>query len=604
MATTRSFSSKKKLTQKFLSTLGAFSILYTFNDAIQDCTDEPWRSGFIFTVGVSLIEDIVNTISYFINVSHPLDKLRSIVSRNVPNKVGNEIFRSFGKAILVTAPAVAFCLVEENNQFIDEKFLRNLLLSTIAGGFTIPAETMFDKPWSPGNFVYRLTEGDEEKNRSDAFEVNLLHAQRRTMSDERNEGEEKHLMRTRREEQSLLKELYNFTKNTVELNFYLNLFRIFSNDSDVIKHLVPFSALLLVFDSLRRRIERWAFTPDEVKQTFYDILDEVRTVTSSDEGDEGNEGDNFNPRDNGQGLGLPREEAQAPNNLQAPHREEENIKVERKAEDRANERQNVTESASAKKSYNTSELSRLSIYSKHQDRYAAEIKTQLESANYQTGAALDKGDCFFDSVAQGLSAANIKIPGNQGVPDYKKIRLLCDAYLKNKTYTWIKDVVNKDAEYGGDDYFTCLSTIQFSQSEMEEHKKNNMFSGYATWGRPHIEGRMLCHRLNIRMHVIDFFTTEGSDQLITAHKLIDGLGARDVAENAPELQSANVIHIANYRKHYVPIFPLATLSSSLENQGSQAASNNNQRFFGPGSGAPYMRLADSAKAASGPRPGI
>lgn len=206
---------------------------------------------------------------------------------------------------------------------------------------------------------------------------------------------------------------------------------------------------------------------------------------------------------------------------------------------------------------------------RQEDRYAAAIAATITSLpGFKLGSAKDKGDCFFDSVAQGLHAAGISISKDEGVNPCKKVRLLCDDYVRAKNKlppadNWVKKAIAEDAKAKGQDYQTYIAALQFTQQEMEEEKKKVAFNGLATWGKPHIEGRILCETLGIKIHLINFVEHEG--RLITTHKLIDATGVKDIAETDIKPDGSKYIHLANYCNHYVPLLPLVnTLTSQAQ----------------------------------------
>mgnify|MGYP001032317599 CR=1 FL=1 len=108
-------------------------------------------------------------------------------------------------------------------------------------------------------------------------------------------------------------------------------------------------------------------------------------------------------------------------------------------------------------------------------------------SGYELGTAYDNGDCFFDALGQWVD--KIK---NTDVNTVKYLRSVChDFYLKNKE---LVDDWNQ-REYGGidkgqEDYYI----IQYTAEECERD-----FNGRAPiWGRPWIEGRILCKELQLK----------------------------------------------------------------------------------------------------------
>jgi hypothetical protein len=119
--------------------------------------------------------------------------------------------------------------------------------------------------------------------------------------------------------------------------------------------------------------------------------------------------------------------------------------------------------------------------------------------NFQLGAAIGEGDCFFDAVAQGLN----QISGKEEY-DVKSLRLFCDEYAKKLNNHWVKGAINRDE--GDKDnqkgtYEQYLTRVQFTAQEMEQNEKEGLKLGPAVWGRPQIEGRMFCEQYHVQLHV-------------------------------------------------------------------------------------------------------
>jgi tetratricopeptide (TPR) repeat protein len=103
------------------------------------------------------------------------------------------------------------------------------------------------------------------------------------------------------------------------------------------------------------------------------------------------------------------------------------------------------------------------------------------------GTAYDNGDCFFDALGQCVDAIN-----HTDVNTVKYLRMFChDFYEKDKAFV---DSLNQ-ADYlgidkGSEDYFF----IQYTSKECEK-----FFNGRAPiWGRPWVEGQMLCKKLELK----------------------------------------------------------------------------------------------------------
>ncbi|XAV89131.1 MAG: hypothetical protein AAHH96_03660 [Candidatus Symbiodolus clandestinus] len=176
--------------------------------------------------------------------------------------------------------------------------------------------------------------------------------------------------------------------------------------------------------------------------------------------------------------------------------------------------------------------------------------------------SLREGDCFFDSLAQGMN--KLSIPG--GPFTVELLRQTCYEYARDnpkavcdsrmgKTRTW-SQVISEDAIGGKyvvfgnneqDNFNSYLVRIQLTTTQGIEGISN-------TWGRPEIEGRMLCNKFDIKLHVVEKQTVE--DEVITVHQLIDRTGSKSIddSETATLYHNDKVLHILNEgRDHFVPI---------------------------------------------------
>lgn len=190
----------------------------------------------------------------------------------------------------------------------------------------------------------------------------------------------------------------------------------------------------------------------------------------------------------------------------------------------------------------------------------------LSETSFTPGRAYDNGDCFFDAFVESLRNNRLTMSDDVNLPSFKQARMLCNDYLKapDTDKSWAKSAMDIDKANGGDDHQTCLATIQYTQPEMEDLKRQNLFGGLATWGRPAIEGRILCSALskelgkNIQLHVIEFqevaFTDGGDEGLsVIAHSLVDKDGLREVSNKDIDYENKEILHLLNYKSHYVPL---------------------------------------------------
>lgn len=215
----------------------------------------------------------------------------------------------------------------------------------------------------------------------------------------------------------------------------------------------------------------------------------------------------------------------------------------------------------------------------------------LKNHQLEAFPAYSEGDCFFDSVAQALICQDIPIlireekdgSDSKNVEGYKKLRLLCNDYVKSlpqdEERNWVKrefltmvrneikstdpnktsEQVNKGALQKYNDY---LLRLPFTHPEMEEKNKLGI-TGVATWGLPQIEGRIICEKLNIKLHVVKVY----DDQAVTkpAHQVVDEKSSR-TGESLVDYNDKRMIHIVVCRGHYFPLVRKHSVPSSLFTQ--------------------------------------
>jgi len=194
----------------------------------------------------------------------------------------------------------------------------------------------------------------------------------------------------------------------------------------------------------------------------------------------------------------------------------------------------------------------------------SKILSYLSKNGHELGNAVSEGDCFFDSVDQGLAQVHIAIPSEyNGQFGHKKLRQICAKYAKNNKDHWLKEKILKDQS----DYQNYLATIGYTAPEMEKMwREEHLFRGVPIWGNPHIDGRIICNVLNIKLHTIEIMKVENN--VVFHHELTDDQSSKSVTEKeAGELYKGNrVIHLAVYQGslHYVP---LINQSFKAKNEG-------------------------------------
>lgn len=224
-----------------------------------------------------------------------------------------------------------------------------------------------------------------------------------------------------------------------------------------------------------------------------------------------------------------------------------------------------------------------------ENKKSSDLLHNLKSAypeKLKIGAAIKTGDCFFDSVAQGLNELNIK-------PDYrftaKSLRKDCADYARanRKPDQWVYKAVIRDAG----EYFVPQKDPDgevISENGLNKQDKAKSFFKYLEyitnthtadapiWGRPDIEGRMICEKYEVELYIysIDEESQKVTVTKITAHDdpefFIEG-------ENLDQLKMDNskkTVGVVNYMRHFVPL--LSKIPSDItENQ-----SVSNEEIFG------------------------
>ena len=205
------------------------------------------------------------------------------------------------------------------------------------------------------------------------------------------------------------------------------------------------------------------------------------------------------------------------------------------------------------------------------------VKSRLNTlvlAQFTLGVATGKGDCFFDSVAQAL---NMLHKTNEYT--IKSLRLLCEEYVKSNEHAWVKQTLIKD-ERGESGYHNYLARIAFTSEEMKQPELESIFRSGAVWGRPDIEGRIICEKLKINLHIIEV-RNEGeiADGVLSTEQIISSLSGKGIEPlNPEEYSQKNLIHLVNYKNHFVPLLPAneTSFDSTVEPLDSHLSAAMNQ----------------------------
>lgn len=216
---------------------------------------------------------------------------------------------------------------------------------------------------------------------------------------------------------------------------------------------------------------------------------------------------------------------------------------------------------------------------------SSDLLHNLKSAypeKLKIGAAIKTGDCFFDSVAQGLNELNIK-------PDYrftaKSLRKDCADYARanRKPDQWVYKAVIRDAG----EYFVPQKDPDgevISENGLNKQDKAKSFFKYLEyitnthtadapiWGRPDIEGRMICEKYEVELYIysIDEESQKVTVTKITAHDDDPAVFIQDIDLDQLEIDSSKkTVGVVNYMRHFVPL--LSEISEDITE--SQPISN-------------------------------
>ncbi|WP_223823063.1 MULTISPECIES: ankyrin repeat domain-containing protein [Wolbachia] len=156
--------------------------------------------------------------------------------------------------------------------------------------------------------------------------------------------------------------------------------------------------------------------------------------------------------------------------------------------------------------------------------------------------AINNGSCFFDSFRQSLEQQKgIKVTVEQ-------LRNECKRFAQDNPPEWfISKIGNDFDEVEGEFVNRRITCNQYINSI----GKNEF------WGRSDIEGRVLCGKYGVKLHVAESnpLNATGEQQDPYLHQLIDSSGSRSSGEyNRIDYDDNNVLHIVNGgHDHFQPL---------------------------------------------------
>lgn len=192
-----------------------------------------------------------------------------------------------------------------------------------------------------------------------------------------------------------------------------------------------------------------------------------------------------------------------------------------------------------------------------------DIRTVLNlPENLTVGHAIDNGGCFFDSLAQSLNFIR-----NTDEYSEKSLRILCYEYYRNNK-------IKVDAWNKADNYKGNYNDVQFTEAELLVRNRDKP----PIWGRPNVEGRILCEVLNIdKIFVIEIQRVPmedvvGFDDLVPCYSISTKDGVFEQEELRYDENIPTVLSVAG-ELHFNPILPKRALNQKVITHHKENISN-------------------------------
>ncbi|WP_265022012.1 OTU domain-containing protein [Wolbachia endosymbiont (group A) of Icerya purchasi] len=169
--------------------------------------------------------------------------------------------------------------------------------------------------------------------------------------------------------------------------------------------------------------------------------------------------------------------------------------------------------------------------------------------NFYVGQAIGNGSCFFDSFRQSLEQQT----GEQVT--IEKLRNDCKEFAQKNPPKWFTNAIVNSHDNNG----------QHRSETVDDYTANIMRND--RWGDPDVEGRILCEKYGVKLHVIESNPLHAIDtqQDRFLHELIDNSGSKSAGEyNKVDYNDSSIVHIIN--KGYSHFEPLLDINKSLAKQ--------------------------------------
>lgn len=175
----------------------------------------------------------------------------------------------------------------------------------------------------------------------------------------------------------------------------------------------------------------------------------------------------------------------------------------------------------------------------------SEVTSLNSPDNFHAGQAIGNGSCFFDSFRQSLEQQT----GEQVTVE--QLRVDCKEFAQKNPPKWFTNAIVNSHDNNG----------QHRSETVDDYTANIMRND--RWGDPDVEGRILCEKYKVKLHVIENQTVDNQD--LSLHELIDNSGSKSAGEyNKVDYDDSSIVHVIN--KGYAHFEPLLDRNKSLAKQ--------------------------------------
>lgn len=189
--------------------------------------------------------------------------------------------------------------------------------------------------------------------------------------------------------------------------------------------------------------------------------------------------------------------------------------------------------------------------------------------NFHVGESIANGSCFFDSFRKSL------FQQKDTVVSVEQLRKDCQEFALSTTIPeWFERAIKEKSENGNSEGQIL---------NLDEYKESIL--NHTTWGDPDIEGRVLCAKYGVKLHVIEanpwYESDKKQDEFL--HQIIGGKGNLNLDNDSESIVQVKydddtIVHVINFgRNHFEPLLDKnkPTLKSTNNFQQEQVDSSDN-----------------------------